>query len=159
MATIELLCFTGCRIGEIAGLRWDEVDFEQKCLRLEDTKTGRSLRPIGEAALMILRRQPRHANSQFVFTGAKGNSPYQGTRKEAARFFQAAGLENVTPHTLRHTFASVASSLGYSDGTIAGLLGHKGRGVTSRYVHRPDQALASAAEAVSAEISRLLTAL
>lgn len=69
--------------------------------------------------------------------------------KEAPRVFKAAGLPDVTCHVLRHTFASVASELGYSDGTIAGLLGHKGRGVTSHYVHRPDQALACAAGVVA----------
>jgi hypothetical protein len=50
----------------------------------------------------------------------------------------------------------VASGLGYSDDTIADLLGRKGRGVTLRYVHRPDQALASAVEAISADVARQL---
>ncbi|MBZ9922706.1 tyrosine-type recombinase/integrase, partial [Mesorhizobium sp. BR1-1-7] len=90
----------------------------------------------------------------FVFPGAKGEIHYQGLNKEAPRVFRSAGLLDVTCHVLRHTFASVASELGYSDGTIAGLLGHKGRGVTSRYIHRPDAALASAAEAVSNDVWR-----
>lgn len=151
---IRLLCLTGCRVGEIAGLRWDEIDFDMKCIRLEDTKTGRSLRPVGDAALQILEGQDHVAGSPFVFAGARGTAAYQGIGKMAVRIFGRAVVERVTPHTLRHTFASVASGLGYSDGTIAGLLGHKGRGVTSRYVHRPDQALASAAQAVCLEIQR-----
>ncbi|TPL72310.1 site-specific integrase [Mesorhizobium sp. B2-3-15] len=153
---VRLLCLTGCRIGEITGLRWTEIDFELKCLRLEDTKTGKSLRPIGDSAVMVLRAQNRVAGSPFAFTGSRRKVPYQGMAKEARRIFKAAGIAGATPHTLRHTFASTASGLGYSDGTIAGLLGHKGRGVTSRYVHRPDQALASAAQAVSEEINILL---
>lgn len=60
-----------------------------------------------------------------------------------------AGIADAGRHVLRHTFASVASELGYSDATIAGLLGHKGRGVTSRYVHRPDSALLAAADEVA----------
>lgn len=156
IAIIRLLSLTGCRVGEIAGLRWQEVDAEMSCLRLEDTKAGRSVRAIGKAAVEAIRSQPMHAGSPYVFTGATGTSPYQSIGKEAHRIFAAAGLVGVTPHTLRHTFASVASGLGYSDGTIGGLLGHKGRGITSRYVHRPDQALASAAEAVSAEIAQQL---
>ena len=156
IATLRLLCLTGCRVGEIAGLRWGELDVEMKCLRLDDTKSWRSVRPIGKIAVESIQRQPVQAGSAHVFTGAKGTGPYQGIGKEARRIFTAGGLSGVTPHTLRHTFASVASGLGYSDGTIAGLLGHKGRGVTSRYVHRPDQALASAAEAISADIARQL---
>ena len=66
-----------------------------------------------------------------------------------------AGLTDVTPHTLRHTFASIAASLGFSELTISGLLGHAPRGVTQRYVHL-DTALVITADQVSAEIARLL---
>ncbi|TIM22852.1 MAG: site-specific integrase [Mesorhizobium sp.] len=154
---VTLLCLTGCRVGEITGLRWGEIDLALKCLRLEDTKTGKSLRPIGNAAVAILKAQRRITGSPFVFTGSRRKVPYQGITKQARSIFEAAHIESATPHTLRHTFASAASGLGYSDGTIAGLLGHKGRGVTSRYVHRPDQALASAADVVCEEIARYLS--
>ena len=56
---------------------------------------------------------------------------------------------DVTPHTLRHSFASLASDLGYSEPTIAALVGHKGRTVTSRYVHAADAVLLAAADAVA----------
>ena len=59
------------------------------------------------------------------------------------------------PHVLRHTFASVAGDLGFSELTIAGLLGHSARGVTQGYVHL-DTALVVAADRVSAEIAQLL---
>ena len=45
---------------------------------------------------------------------------------------------DVTPHTLRHSFASVAADLGYSELTIASLLGHKKASVTSKYAHHAD---------------------
>jgi integrase len=153
---IRLLSLTGCRSSEITALKWSELDLEQKCLRLADSKSGKSLRAIGTPATNILLSQPRHVRSPFVFPGAKGTSAYQGLTKEARRLFQSAGLADVSCHTLRHTFASVASGLGYSDGTIAGLLGHRGGSVTSRYVHRPDAALASAAEAVCQSIDDAL---
>ncbi|MER8649866.1 site-specific integrase [Mesorhizobium sp. M0586] len=153
LAIIELLCVTGCRSSEITKLVWSEFDRDQHCLRLSDTKSGYSLRAIGSQASDLICKQAVIESSPFVFPGAKGISNYQGLNKEAPRFFASAGLTGVTCHVLRHTFASVASGLGYSDSTIAGLLGHKGRGVTSRYIHRPDAALASAAEAVATEIS------
>lgn len=152
ISVAKLLCLTGCRIGEISKLQWSEVDFEEKCLRLEDTKTGRSLRPVANAAREVLRRQGRLVDTPFVFPGSRGGGAYQGVKKQIDRIFETAKIDRATPHTLRHTFASVASGLGYSDGTIGGLLGHKGRGITSRYVHRPDQAIASAAEAVCAAV-------
>jgi integrase len=98
------LSLTGCRLGEIAGLRWSEMDAKDRCLRLDDTKTGRSMRAIGSIPCCLLTDWPLQVGSpsEIVDTGC---------------------------HTPRHTFGSVASELGYSDTTIAGLLGHKGRGV------------------------------
>jgi integrase len=61
----------------------------------------------------------------------------------------------MTPHVLRHTFASVAGDLGFSELTIAGLLGHSARGVTQGYVHL-DAALRVAADRVSAKIEKML---
>jgi hypothetical protein len=56
---------------------------------------------------------------------------------------------------LRHTFASVAGDLGFSELTIAGLLGHSAHGITQRYVHL-DTALVVAADRVSMEIAIML---
>jgi site-specific recombinase XerD len=62
----------------------------------------------------------------------------------------------VSVHTLRHAFAAVAAELGFSELTIAGLLGHSVPGVTARYAHVPDSALAAAADRVSARIAGAL---
>src|SRR5262249_53221064 len=56
---------------------------------------------------------------------------------------------DVTPHVLRHSFASLASDLGFSEPTIAALIGHKGRSITSRYVHSADAVLLEAADTVA----------
>ena len=150
---VRLLLLTGCRASEIENLRWSEVDLAQRCLRLEDSKTGKSLRALGREAIEVLSQQPLVNVSPYVFPGARGEGPYQGTKREIRRVMAAAGIANAGRHALRHTFASIASECGYSDATIAGLLGHKGRGVTSRYVHRPDSALLSAAEGVCTTIA------
>jgi integrase len=62
----------------------------------------------------------------------------------------------VTPHTLRHSFASLAGDLGYSEPTIAALVGHKGRSITSRYVHAADAVLLAAADAVATRTAELM---
>ena len=61
----------------------------------------------------------------------------------------AALPADVTPHVLRHSFASLAGDLGYSEPTIAALVGHKGQSITSRYVHAADAVLLAAADAVA----------
>jgi integrase len=58
----------------------------------------------------------------------------------------------LTPHGLRHAFASVAADLGYTEPTIAAILGHATRGTTGRYIHHLDAALIAAADKVTARI-------
>ena len=68
----------------------------------------------------------------------------------------SAGLDGVTLHTLRHSFASVAHEAGYSELVIAGLLGHRAGSVTARYTHIADRALVAAADRVAAIIAERL---
>jgi integrase len=63
---------------------------------------------------------------------------------------------DVTPHVLRHSFASLAGDLGYSEPTIAALIGHKGHTVTSRYVHAADAVLLAAADAIANRTAELM---
>src|SRR5947207_3091620 len=70
VAALRLIALTGLRREEVCGLRWREVDEVGQCLRLEGTKTGRSTRPIGMAALNLLRAQPREDGVEWVFPRA-----------------------------------------------------------------------------------------
>jgi integrase len=73
-----------------------------------------------------------------------------GFPKLWARIAKLGGLpDGVTPHTLRHSFASLANDLGYSEPTIAALIGHRGHTITSRYIHTADPLLLAAADAVA----------
>lgn len=63
------------------------------------------------------------AGNAWVFPANRGKKSYHGMNHEAVRIFRTANPENVTCHTLRHAYASYVSELGYSDGTIGGLLG------------------------------------
>ncbi|MFM1815476.1 MAG: hypothetical protein RLZ98_2171, partial [Pseudomonadota bacterium] len=67
IAIMRLWALTGCRRDEIASLKWSEIDFERACLRLDDSKTGRSARPLALAALVLLQRWPRDPKSPYVF--------------------------------------------------------------------------------------------
>jgi integrase len=73
------------------------------------------------------------------------------------RVVKRASLEGVTPHTLRHSFASVAGDLGFTESTIAALPGHSASSVTSRYVHHLDKPLIEAADKVAAGIQVMMT--
>jgi integrase len=80
-----------------------------------------------------------------------------GFPKVWARIIKRAGLPaDVTPHVLRHSFASVAADLGFSELTIAALIGHKKASVTSKYAHHADAVLLAAADALSDRIAALM---
>jgi hypothetical protein len=59
---------------------------------------------------------------------------------------------------LRHSFASLAGNLGYSEPTIGALVGHAGRSTTSRYVHSADAVLLAAGDAVAVRTAELMSA-
>ena len=65
-------------------------------------------------------------------------------------------LWDVTPHVLRHSFASIANDLGFTEITIAALIGHAKGSVTSKYVHTLDTTLVMAADTVSGYVQALL---
>jgi len=80
-----------------------------------------------------------------------------GFPKLWARIAGRGGLSaSVTPHTLRHSFAFLAADLGFSEPTIAALIGHKGRSITSRYVHSADAVLLAAADKVADQTTELM---
>lgn len=152
---MQLLALTGCRLGEIAKLKWEEVDLEGQALRLGDSKTGASVRPIGKPVVERLKTIQPDRPTGFVLYGVRNPEISYGALDSAIdRHVKAAGLEGVTAHTLRHSFASVAADLNYSDSTIASIIGHAGNTITSRYTHRLDSVLVAAADKISQEIKR-----
>ncbi len=152
-----LLALTGCRLGEIVTLRWNEVDSAGGCLRLTDSKTGPSTRPIGHSAFDVLKDALRVDGNPYVLPAMRGALYYRGLAGYVTRLMKRADLDGVTAHTLRHSFASVAGDLGFSDSTIAALLGHAAGTITSRYVHRLDSVLVAAANKVAQEVWRRMT--
>ena len=125
-----------------------EIDLARRTATLSDTKTGKSIRPLSRAACDVLRSLSR--DGELVFAASRGDGRMTGFPKLWARIAKFGDLPaDVTPHVLRHSFASLASDLGYSEPTIAALVGHKGRSITSRYVHSADAVLLAAADAVA----------
>ena len=84
-------------------------------------------------------------------------TPIVGYRKMWLRIAKLGDLPaDITPHVLRHSFASLAADLGYNEPTIASLLGHKTHSITSRYMHSADTVLLAAADAVANATMKLI---
>ena len=153
---IRQIALTGCRRGEIINLRWSEVDFDASCLQLADSKEGASIRPVGLPAIELLEKRYQDRTGTFVFAGYGEDNAFGGFPKQWKLIMQNSRIADITAHVLRHSFASIANDLGFTEITIAALLGHAKGTVTSKYVHSLDTALIMAADTVSGYIQGLL---
>ncbi|MGO7888997.1 tyrosine-type recombinase/integrase [Rhizobium leguminosarum] len=154
----KLFLLTGFRLSEIAGLKRSEVDEPGSCFRLDDSKEGASVRPIGKPVFDVLTAVSRQDDNPHVLPGPRSEDGYYTSLDEAIRkLAKRAGLAGVTSHVMRHSYASVAGDLGFTEITIAALLGHAAAGVTQRYVHHLDSVLIAAADKVSGEIHSMMT--
>jgi len=152
----RLWALTGCRRNEIAGLKWSEVDFANSCLRLGDTKTGNSVRPLAPAALALLKALPHYEGSPYVFPATRGTGHYVGTTEVWNKARELAGIPWVTPHILRHTLGSTAVSSGETIEMTGAILGHNNRKSTEIYGHVQQE---PANQAASRAVSRIADAL
>ena len=150
IAAARFLLLTGWRRGEALGLRWGDLDLPRRSARLQDTKTGLSVRPLSQAACDVLMSQDPGKPDALVFPATRGDGLMGGFPWLFSRIVKLGGLpDDVSPHVLRHSFASLAGDLGYSEPTIGALIGHQGRSMTSRYVHAADAVLLAAADVVA----------
>lgn len=139
---VLLAYVTAMRKGEIIGLRWDQVDFQNKIIVLEaaDTKTLEKREvPLDEALLSMLRQVPKTLGSQFVFT-------FKGKRiGEIKTAFNTAcrraGIKDFHFHDLRHCAITNMRKAGVPDNVIMSISGHKTTAMFRRYdaVDRTDR--------------------
>lgn len=152
----RLWALTGCRREEIAGLKWIEVNLVEGLLELDDSKTGKSVRPLGVAAIGLLASLPRAADSEFVFPAERGDGYFQGTKPIWAKAIKKAQLPGVTPHTLRHTIGSTATSSGEALALTGAILGHSNMRSTAIYAHVQNDPSRQAANRVTEKIAAAL---
>ena len=158
VAIAKLWALTGCRRTEIEGLLWSEVDLERGLLTLSDSKTGRSIRPLGQAAILVLKPIERDPASEFVFPAEFGDGHYQGSKRLWSRIIKLAELPGVTPHTLRHTMGSISVSIGEGLPLTGAILGHANPRSTAIYAHVQNDPSIRAADRVTRQISAALGA-
>ena len=138
---LALLAYGGLRRSELLGLDWDDVDLSRRLLRVRKAKGGRQRTiPIHPALAPLFAeyyamRVP--LTEQAVFVGVQGNRLHYTQLGQVFRHYvDAAGVnerKRVTPHTLRHVFASELLRAGANLRQIQELLGHKHLDSTQRY--------------------------
>jgi integrase len=153
VAAIKLLIFTGARLSEVLGLRWEWVDFERGEARLPDSKTGAKTLHLPAPALAVLAELPRAAGNPFVVVGHIKGAHLVNIEKPWRAVRKSAGLTGVRLHDLRHAFASVAASSGMGLPIIGKMLGHTQAATTHRYAHLASDPVKAAATAVAGKIA------
>lgn len=151
----RFLALTGWRSGEALGLKRVDVDFGKRLAVLTQTKSGESVRHLSTHAIEVLKEAAKFklGNSDLFFPSSKA-SVMSGFPGHFEKLLTSAELDKaITPHTLRHSFGSVAGDLGLAEFTISALLGHSTHSVTAGYVHRADAALLAYADQVAASIA------
>ena len=159
----RLILQTGLRIGEVAGLQWGDIDFKKKTLAVNRTaylssiyrewmvglpksSSGKRLVPLTEEAVRILKKQKQEDKTlkviqkdfcNYVFLSTEGGPiPDSKYCYFLRRLCRESGLRSVTPHVLRHTFATRCIEAGMKPKTLQKILGHANIGITMNvYVH------------------------
>ncbi|KZD25513.1 tyrosine-type recombinase/integrase [Tardiphaga robiniae] len=148
---------TGCRLDEIEGLLKTQVDAVGMALRLGDTKTGKSIRPVGSAVIALLKAASVKSKSKFVFPAITSESKHHTGLTRWLQKVSAKDVPGITCHGLRHSFSSTAEDLGFSLPTIKALVGHARSSVTEGYIHKIDSALVAAADRIARHIDNSMT--
>ncbi|HEY4847888.1 MAG TPA: tyrosine-type recombinase/integrase [Methylocella sp.] len=138
-AFVKLLILTGARRSEVAGMMWQEIDFDAKLWTLPAARAKNATEyqiPLSDSAVEILTRLPRIAGSDLVFTFS-GRVPIRGFHNIKTRL---DGLLPAGPpwtfHDLRRSFASGCARLGIAIHIVEAALNHKSgsiRGIAAVY--------------------------
>ncbi len=149
-ALLELLYGSGARVAEVCGLDVDDVDLDVRQVRLFGKGSKERIVPLGDPAVHAVRdylhrgrpaliggRGPRAgATPSAVFLNTQGGRlDPRGVRRAVTEAAQRAGLGRVTPHTLRHSYATHLLEGGADLRSVQELLGHASLSTTQRYTH------------------------
>jgi integrase len=157
---IRLLIFTGARVSEILSLRWEHLDLEAGRAHLPDSKTGKKVIQLPAPALEVLAEAERPTSGRgYVIRGRDGRDPevpLVNIKDPWATICEAAGLQSLRLHDLRHAFASAAVNDSLSLPIIGALLGHRETRTTQRYAHLADDPQRPAAAQVAGRIAQAM---
>jgi integrase len=156
IAAIKLLVFTGARLREILGLRWEWIDFERGEARLPDSKSGAKTLHLPPPALAVLAELPRVEGNPHIIVGNVNGRALVNLEKPWRAIRKDAGLDDVRLHDLRHAFAAVAASSGMGLPIIGKMLGHTQAATTHRYAHIAADPVKAAAAAVAGKIAGVM---
>ncbi len=139
-AMLELLYATGLRVSELISLKFSNIDIEECFVKIFGKGNKERLVPFGQKAQLYLKRYLRvrkNTKSEFVFLTRlnKPISRIEFWRQLKQIAIKAGIMKNITPHTLRHSFATHLLTGGADIRFVQEMLGHSSISTTQIYTH------------------------
>jgi len=146
-AILETLYSTGIRVSELVALNMDDVDFLGEVIHIRGKGKKERIAPISSSALqaiqhyMEFRNKRAQSNTNFdtkvLFVNKHGHRlSTRSVRRKMDKYLKMAGLDpNISPHTLRHSFATHMLNNGADLRSVQELLGHQSLSTTQVYTH------------------------
>ena len=151
---LETLYSTGIRVSELVGLNHDDLDFENEAMHVRGKGRKERIVPLGSHALSAIRRYIELMNNDTKFApiwAARTSSPTplplflnkhgkrlssRSVRRKLDKYLREVGLDpSISPHTLRHSFATHLLDNGADLRSVQELLGHQSLSTTQVYTH------------------------
>jgi len=146
-AILETLYSTGIRVSELVALNMDDIDFLGEVVHIRGKGKKERISPIGSSALQTIqhylefRNKRAQSNSNFdskvLFVNKHGGRlSTRSVRRKMDKYLKMAGLDPaISPHTLRHSFATHMLNNGADLRSVQELLGHQSLSTTQIYTH------------------------
>ena len=156
VAVLETIYSCGLRVSELCGLRVDDVDWSEQIVRVRGKGKKERLVPIGKPALMAIQdywntfKQPPGGALPIFFSETKKRAPLAPVQlaRRLKQFLVIAGLDpSLTPHKLRHSYATHLLDAGADLRSVQELLGHAHLVTTQVYTHVTTERLKKAYDA------------
>ena len=156
VAVLETIYSCGLRVSELCGLRVDDIDWSEQIVRVRGKGKKERLVPIGKPALMAIQdywntfKQPAGGASPIFFAETKKRAPLAPVQlaRRLKQFLAIAGLDpGLTPHKLRHSYATHLLDAGADLRSVQELLGHTHLVTTQVYTHVTTERLKKAYDA------------
>jgi integrase len=156
---VEMAIHTGIRQDRLFNTAWKDVSFEDGgWIRVHKAKGGKFRAvPLTKRALEILKRRYECRKSAWVFPNSTNGNPINASNFYSRKFkpaLEAAGIEGITWHRLRHTLGSRLALQGVSIQAISKILGHSSTQVTERYAHLMPDSYRAAIQTLDQEPSK-----
>jgi integrase/recombinase XerC len=146
-AILETLYSTGIRVSELVALNMDDIDFLGEVVHVRGKGKKERIAPIGSSALQVIQHYMEYRNkraqsngnfdAKVLFVNKHGQRlSTRSVRRKMDKYLKMSGLDpDISPHTLRHSFATHMLNNGADLRSVQELLGHQSLSTTQIYTH------------------------